>query len=292
MSNNSERATSCEAAAPSASPDGAFAVGLQACRSFLQSRGITVTHDPQLSLLAQWLLKGFSGEPVTIVTPICPDYSYESSTEGEPYYTFESVGGTIGVAGERLFETLPALHRLLSELGVRNFKHVACLGDFDGFSDETVRRVKVTREEFRACILGSREALRARAPVPLEPGLISDLCGGEAGWIQEVSDMRRRFGRNEFRHILTQEKGEAIRTERRAAYQRWYGTSVRERFIEMLVAFRAAEHATVGKLIAQAYPDALIVGVGDGGFSRFYATVAALPVWDLGLRKPATGRSS
>jgi len=79
------------------------------CHDVFSELGIA---DLDSARLMEWIHKGRAGEPLTVVSPVCPDYATEKSLDGRIHYTFNGVNGGIGLAAKRLYESLPRIDTL------------------------------------------------------------------------------------------------------------------------------------------------------------------------------------
>src|SRR5262245_57092591 len=116
---------------------------------FFARESIATLSAPNRAKVSDWIARGRSGNAVQIVSPVCPDYSYAQGEDGTWRHTFDTLGCGIGMVGRQLLNITPRLHQLLrTEVGVENFHHHTYVGDTEGFSAETLKRVQLPAEEF------------------------------------------------------------------------------------------------------------------------------------------------
>jgi hypothetical protein len=257
---------------------GAFAL----CRSVFDREGVVRLPEESQMRLCEWLAKGREGKPLSIVSPVCPDYAAEENAQGRYRFTFESLNDGIGLAAQRLFESLPALRDLFAEIiGATAVTHHVYVGDFEGFNDENVSRVGLDRQGFAERLVRSCDVIAARAPRPVVTALFaSALCGGEAGWLREYAQMHQRIETGEFAQLKNSAKVREIARARAPLYQRWFpGHEASDKFFEELVVKQGVEYAVMGKLIKENFENPLVLGADHHKMGYFfYPLDADIPV--------------
>lgn len=232
-----------------------------------------------LQLLLRWIEQGRAGEPLAIVSPVCPDYSVENAADQQRQYNFEKLDSGIGPMATRLYRSLARLHASFrDELRINEFQHFICVCDFDGFYENNLRRVGETEAGFRLKVLQSCESLLRAAPVQVSASLLSDHCGGKAGWLRELTGTRRHLAQIEGGSEWESAAIKAIAQERLSLYRRWLGQNQSESLIEVLVTAQGIEYATAGRVIEARFPNALVLTVGNEKWERFFRAFAHLPV--------------
>jgi hypothetical protein len=224
-----------------------------------------------------WLEKGLGGEPLTIVSPVCPDYAVEDGSVAVHRFTFDGVGDGIGITARRLFEALPPLHDLLRrDLGIQ-LTHYVCPGDFEAFSEETNARIGITEEHFLRQLSRSREAILHEAPVEVESCLFTDFCDGKQGW----NAIHRQQLQSVLGGMTSHPWLEDVALGRAGLYDRWFGVSNRETsFYVNIVLRQGAEYAAMGAAVEanKTLINPLILGADDHRMGLFYRLSTSAPV--------------
>ncbi len=254
---------------------------LERCLTACAALGI-VTHCPS-EVLARWLERGRQGEQSNIVSLACPAYAYTRSSAGVLRYSYNGLEEGIGLAGQRFFPSLDAFHTLLrGELAVAHFQHEVLVADFEGFTEATLRRIGVTAAEFRQKSQRTAAAYQALGGKRIRAETFSQLSGGRTHWLRELKEMTQRVDAGEFATLADGERLRSIGEERRANFEQFFQQSIGPvDVLRRLITMRAIELATVGKLIAAAYANALVLSIGDGQCAAFLALAADLPVLDM-----------
>jgi hypothetical protein len=249
-------------------------------RLFLEGN-IVWPDESGMERLLNWLKLGLTNEPLTIVTPLCPDYEAEKVTGQFFRYTFDKLGSGIGVSGTRYLRTLPLLHATFAEIGVP-VHFVAGLGDFEAFSAQNCARLNITEAEFIACLHGSAKALQAASPIPIETTLFTSLCGGKETWSSIYAPIRRRIENSDYGHSgVDDAKASAIAASRRQLYKRWYGELGDEaKYVKVLKA-QAAEYAAMGHVVQNFVRHGLVLGADHARMAPFYNLSGPMPVMYL-----------
>ncbi|QJE03670.1 hypothetical protein HH212_26575 (plasmid) [Massilia forsythiae] len=253
--------------------------GIEQCQCVFRQEDVCPLSDTDIANLERWIAKGLSGAPLTIVSPVCPDYSATKGETRKYRFTFESVGTGVGLSCGRIFESLAALRRLFADLGLTNVTHHMYVGDFEAFNAENAKRVGLSTAAFVERNRGSCASIAATAPAPVITGLFTDLCGGRMGWEREYAGMRQRFEALEFGPIRGNPKYLEIAESRKALYRRWFDVDdSSDDFFESLVVSQGIEYATMGKIIGERFENPLILGADHYKMGQFYASAAPLPI--------------
>ncbi|HEY6925100.1 MAG TPA: hypothetical protein VI653_16615 [Steroidobacteraceae bacterium] len=249
------------------------------CLEVFRQEGMAAPLGENLQLLLRWIELGRAGEQLAIVSPVCPDYSAKDTSDQQRQYDFERLNSGIGPMATRLYRSLAKLHATLRDvLQIADFRQFVCMCDFDGFYENNLRRVGETEAGFRAKVLQSCESLRRGAPAQLSASLLSDHCGGRAGWLRELTATRRRLAQMEGASEWESVAIKAIARERLSLYRRWLGREQSESLVEVLVTAQGIEYATAGRVIDAHFPNALVLTVGNDKWERFFRAFARLPV--------------
>jgi hypothetical protein len=228
-------------------------------------------------------------EPLTIVSPVCPDYSTEpiAPTSDENGYaakrhrfTFESIGSDLGVTAIHLLEFLPQLHERLKSLGCA-FTHWICPGDFEGFSAETCARLDVSEAAFLEQIARQVDAIRASAPSNIEVCAFSDFCEGKPGWSDRCAAVEARMASGDLVHLKDEEWVKQTAIGRKALYDRWYPREAADASLYVDIVLRqGVEYAAMGDIIwtNPKLKNPLVLGADDHKMGQFYHALAPVPV--------------
>jgi hypothetical protein len=129
-------------------------------------------------------------EPLTVVSAICPDYSYTAEAD-TVRYTFESLGSQPGLAGNKFIAILPAVARCLDELGVR---HEVSLfgGDFESLTFvDSSSSLKISQHDFIARVRQQIAAISGAVQRPVSQSFFFEVVGGQRQCFSEIYSGRQ-----------------------------------------------------------------------------------------------------
>jgi len=253
---------------------------LSKCLSILEQEGACKLSDENIQRFSDWIAMGQAGLPMTIISPVCPDYSFIKGENRTYRFTFETLNGGAGLSGLRLYESLAVLHDLFrNKVGIRSLKHHVCVGDFEAFSSENTSRLGLTKHEFVSLNKRSAETLANSAPAPVTTSLFTDHCGGERGWECAYADMEKRFQAHEFGDLENSTFVKDIAEARRPLYERWYPNSgMTQSDLAKRVVEQGLEYATMGHIISTTFENPLVLGADHNRMAPFYQLTGAFPV--------------
>lgn len=227
-----------------------------------------------------WLDRGLLGEPLSVFSLVCPDYSVEPT--GNVYHsfkhTFKEVGGGIGLVAKRILDALPLIDCAFKQLGV-NFTAIVAMADYESLSEANLKNLGVSSRTFLSRLESSRKAFVNYSKVPIQAVNILELCGGETRWLALCSDFQKAFAERKFGATVLSEKTllEMVKA-RKSLYSRWYGPKQHDSEYLDILLNQAAEYAVVGKIVLEHYPNALVLGADHSVFGPFLNVPAPLPV--------------
>ncbi|QNT77822.1 hypothetical protein [Entomobacter blattae] len=264
-------------------------------RKVFKEIGIVWPDKAGLLNFVTWIQKGISGESLTIVSPVCPDYETELTEESSSLaninqtilratrhrFTFEGLGEGIGVTAAHLFKAIPRFHKLLKDRLGLNISYIVAPGDFEGFSEETCKRLHIDQTTFLSKIQAQTRAIKSKSPVPVESIPFTNLCGGRENWLSIWNEFLNRIIKGDLCNISSQDWVLKTAIARRDLYNRWYNCiNQTNDFYVNLVIKQAAEYAAMGKIITSndSINNPLILGADDHKMGRFYSLTLNIPV--------------
>ena len=224
--------------------------------------------DDYISAVCEVLLKGLDGEEITLISPVCPDYGYVRY-KNRYRYTFDQLNDGIGLVAGRILNTLPRLRELLTRHGIRS-KVVIAAGDFEGFDEATVARVKETRMTFLKKVQRSQEKIIDALQFQAASVFISTLAGGEAAWREMTDRAYRALCGEELSALMpTRIDLDSILDTRMQLYQAWHMGRSRTELAAVLLS-QCAEYAAMGTLFHRSFSNPLVIGGDHCRMMPFY----------------------
>ncbi len=253
----------------------------RALMAMLSEAGFVQPSPEMLARLVDWLILGSKGEPLTIVSPVCPDYEVEPGGTARHRFTFSGLGRGIGVTSARLFDALPIISRFFRDQLNLPVTHYVCPGDFERFSAETNARLGIDEATFFQCLEVQLQSIVRNAPTPILSCLFTDLCGGKENWIRLHSKAAYYLESAANSGSLDATWLRDVALSRQGLYDRWYAVEGKpESFYIDLVTRQGAEYVAMGMAIVDSRmcPNALVLGADDFKMGRFYGIGADIPV--------------
>jgi hypothetical protein len=234
----------------------------------------------ELRAIVAWIRAGLEGEPLTVFSPICPDYAYEETGDPKVPYrvTFEGLGSGLGIVAKRALRALPLFVTALRRHGLE----VRCIvggGDFEAFSTENLHRLALTEGEFLQRLKASAQAFRAACPFEVEQPMITELCGGRVGWEALIRDASARLSAGDFGAAdLDEPELARILAARKKLYQAWFGSKESDSAYRGVLLAQGAEYAAMGRIVSERYARPLVLGADHPAMRPFYGVHQRVPV--------------
>ena len=243
---------------------------------FLRKVGAVRLKGAQMENLVDWIKRGMQGAESTVLTPICPDYAYESLGSSLYIFTFDGIGIDVGVTAKRLVSAVKDVHQFFHHINTP-FRHIAAIGDFEAFSNANCERVGVSEEVFIESLKLSQAALQKESPAPLEVPMFTDLCNGRKQWERTYNEILEQFIIGNFGHTgLEKLDLKKIANARKPLYRRWYGELTDEEAMEIVIR-QGAEYATMGSIALSELKNPLILGADHAKMAPFYSFKGQIP---------------
>lgn len=231
--------------------------------------------------LTSWLETVASGEPFTVVSPVCPDYSAEQTDSCRHRFTFETLGSGCGLSGTRIIGSIEEIHRLIDQFSAnRGVDHHFLVGDFEALDQETTARLGITVDEFLIRNERSCKTLAEASPTHISAELFTHYCGGLDGWAKRHQDTVEYLKKR----LLGDEKQSnpeivSIAKARLPLYRRWFASP--EMCLDEalpIVIRQGAEYALMAQVIKENFDSPLILGADHHKMAYFYKLIDGVPV--------------
>lgn len=235
----------------------------------------------KIKLVIEWLKKGLQQQPLTIFSPVCPDYSVEPTGDPEcPYrHTFNELGSGLGLIAQRILVVIPKFAKVFEKLDLK-IKIIVGFGDFEAYSQANLTRLGITKNEFLSRVTNSKKTFEASKPVATDVHMITDLFGGYTKWLAIYKEFTTRLNQGNFGNSqLTREKLLKIVRKRKSLYDRWYGKKSLSDHIPQLLA-QGAEYAAMGAYVGT-LKNCLVLGADNDAMEPFYSVEKSIPTMYL-----------
>lgn len=234
--------------------------------------------EAEMELIVHWLIKGLSGEKLTIFSPICPDYAtvQTGNKECPVQFTFEYLGNRNGIVGSWIAECLPDLVNILKSINIQ-LDVIVSMSDFEAFSAENVAKFNLTRKEFLDRITESTETFKKECKTSAKVMMFTELCN-ENNWNYHIEKMKERFFKKDFGYSkINHCKLMEITDNRKALYKRWHGEKGSlEKYIDVTLD-QGLFYAVMGQILSEKFENCLVFAADNKVMRFFYSVTKPLP---------------
>jgi hypothetical protein len=205
---------------------------------------------------------------INLITPLCPDYEHVKIAHGLYKYTFNKLGSNIGLIGKRLITILNKLHKVFDDHNIK-FTHHLLYGDFESYSNNICKRLKVNEKEFQKRLNRSVDEMSKLTNTNCKVGLFVDVLTNKKDWGKKILLNEKKISKKfetdiRYRRLITQ-----ISSSRAMLYSSWF-PSMKETEYKKLVIEQGAEYSTMGDLIKSRFSNPLVLGLDHPKMKDFY----------------------
>ncbi len=246
---------------------------------FMQTADVIYPTEEEMLLIVNLIKSSMKKNNLTVFIPICPDYSVEPTKNPTcPFrHTFNSLGDKNGQIAQRILNVIPSIRELLDAIGLKT-NIIVGMADFEGFSEENLKRVGVSKPEFIKRVNHSRYSFLRECKEVVSSVMISDWAGGEERWISLVNWLKKKFALADFGECkINQKILLEIADKRRQLYSRWYGEKNSLSGYVPIVLNQGAEYAAMGYLLAEKIERCLVIGADNNVMKYFYSFSKPIP---------------
>jgi len=223
-------------------------------------------------------LGGHPLQQLSIIAPVCPDYSYIRNQDNTYRYTFESVGNGIGLVAQKAIANLGMLENMsfdIIENGLTIRNHVL-VGDFEAH-ELNLAALNESKINFMQKVSGSTEAIRKSTLY--EAGLFTSICLGLEGWHYQTKYLKLIYNLHNFDDLkafaphINHDKNLISRLP---LYRKWFG----DHFDYKKIFFdQCIEYALMGILVRQHYGiNAILLASDHKAMRQYYTLIAEIPL--------------
>jgi len=244
-------------------------------------RILSVVYPNQTTMknIVLWLQQGLAGKKLVMISPVCPDYSFEETGNlKRPFrYTFNKLGSGIGLVAKRAVDAIPILDNFFKKYNIF-IEYVIAMGDFEAHTQSNLNRLNLTEDTFLSKLKGSRSAIQQACPIVNNVSMVTELCGGKENWLNLLQLYRNRLEKHDFgQSSITKKTMMGIIKARKKLYDQWYGErSSLEEYITLLIN-QGAEYAAMGDIFSKNFSNALILGCDHCAMEPFYTIASFIP---------------
>ena len=205
---------------------------------------------------------------IELFAPICPDYQTAIDDYGNERYTFDGLGGGIGLVGRKFLENLPSLIEIFKLIDI-DLKPIILLGDFEN-NHNNLNRLKISPETFISLLKSSKEKFEKEYNLKAE--LFAEFFGGINSWQSRIQNLKNDYC---FKNLKSLEDKfpnidhQHIFAARIPLYKRWYGETnlMTNSFINQIY-----EYILMGNIISGYHKPCILLSSDHKAMAPYYAT--------------------
>jgi hypothetical protein len=229
--------------------------------------------------ISQALLRGLNGEKITLISPVCPDYSYET-INGQSRYTFNGIGDGLGLVATRVVKTLPKVRDLLVKNGI-DVEVVVAAGDFEALDSDSLIRLNETTESFSHKLKNSQQKIIKAIASGCSSIYFIDSKDEIESWNKSIKVVKNLLSNGCYGCMSELEIDfSKLLNKRLPLYRAWHPQKNNKEFMDMLF-LQGAEYALMGKKFSESFTNPLVIGADHVGMMPFYWFFNKVPVFYL-----------
>jgi hypothetical protein len=178
------------------------------------------------------------------------------------------LGTDVGLIGKRLVTILNKLHNTLDDHNIK-FTHHLFYGDFESYSLDICKRLKVNEKEFLKRLNKSVHSISKFTNSNCKIGLFVNQLSNKKEWNKIVSLNENKIN-NKFKNDIRYRKLIVqISNSRAMLYSSWF-PNLKENEYNKLVMRQGAEYSTMADLINKNFSNPIVLGLDHPKMKDFY----------------------
>ena len=222
------------------------------------------------------IISSISKGELQIITPLCPDYEHVSLGMGLYKYTFNKLNEGLGLIGKRLSKIINDLHNLLNKYDIK-YKHFLYYGDFESYSKEIQKRLKVSEKEFINKLHKSSIKMKKKINNAAEVKLLVNELSKKNTWIKKCKDnqkiIKEKYNKDIKFKILINE----ISSSRTELYSSWFPGKKEKDYINLVIQ-QGSEYTSMGDIFKKNFNNPIVLGLDHPKMADFYSLNIDIPV--------------
>ncbi len=209
-----------------------------------------------------------NSENISVISPVCPDYSHTTLKENFYSFTFEKLNEDIGLVAKNILNNTKNIKDFFSNIKC-HYDQELLVGDFEAYEKKNLKKLNITREDFLNKIRLTQSKINSILKTQNSNSFL-DICGGYTYWNKKKNYFQKKLNNFNFGNSnINKEKFNEILESRKKIYKNWYPNLTEEQQKEMLVS-QGAEYAAMGYFISKKYKNPIVIGADHHVMSPFY----------------------
>ena len=222
------------------------------------------------------IIDAMSKKELQIITPLCPDYEHVSLGMGLYKYTFNKLNDGVGLIGKRLSKILNDFHKILEKYDVK-YKHFLYYGDFEAYSKEIQKRLKISEKEFIKKLENSAKNMKKKINGKAEVKLLVKELSKKNIWKKKCYEnffiINKKFNNDIKFKVLINE----IASSRTELYSSWFPDLKGKEFSKLSM-MQGSEYTTMGDIFKKKFKNPIVLGLDHPKMADFYSLNVNIPV--------------
>lgn len=222
------------------------------------------------------IIKKISKKEIQIITPLCPDYEHVSLGLGLYKYTFNKLNDGLGLIGKRASKIIDNFQKILDKYDFK-YKHYLYYGDFEAYSNEIKKRLKINEKQFIQKLEISAMKMRKKINENTEVKLLVKDLSKKSSWQKKCYEnfflIYKKFNNDvKFKSLINN-----IALSRKELYSSWFPNIFEKDFCKLVMS-QGAEYATMGDIFEKKFTNPMVLGFDHPKMAIFYTLNTDIPV--------------
>ena len=205
---------------------------------------------------------------IDIITPLCPDYEHYYFGMGMYKYTFNKLNSGVGLIGKRILKIISNFHNLLKEFKIK-FHHNLYYGDFESFSEENCKRLKINEENFLKKLKISCKTMNQKINKETSVDLLVSRLSSKQKWTSICKLEEKKIKNYYNKKIEVKKIINEISLSRGTLYSKWYPLLEQENYYKLAIQ-QGAEYSAMAKIFLKNHKNPFVLGLDHPKMSYFY----------------------
>lgn len=210
----------------------------------------------------------FLKKKIIFVTPLCPDYAHIKIADGFYKYTFKKLNDGLGLIGKRFISVMDKLYEVLNKNKI-NYTHYLLYGDFESYSKNICRRLKISEKQFIEKVERSAQKMKKNTKGKCKVGLIVKNFTDKKRWTKTCRLNEKRIKKKYNNDIKFKKLIEEITNSRKMLYSSWFPNLEKKNY-KSIVIKQGAEYSSMGEIFFSKLKNPIVIALDHPKMKTFY----------------------
>ena len=191
-------------------------------------------------------------------------------------YTFNKLNSGLGLIGKRLVKIINKFHNFLKKNKI-NFHHYLYYGDFEAFSEDNCKRLKIDERQFLEKLQKSCKLMKKKIGSNISVNLLVQNLSNKKNWNKMCLEQEKKISKIYVKKINAKRIINEISISRNILYSSWY-PNMKEQDYYKIVIKQGAEYTSMAHLFKKKFKNPMVLGLDHPKMSYFYNIEKPIPV--------------